>query len=187
MALLRFLSRTVPASICFIFFFFNDTATTEIYTLSLHDALPICKSIRACVHDGVISLALFMGAAEAITLYLAQHVATALEGIDSFFYSRHISRVISLAGSAEEAALRLLHHDEEASASFIHLAVAALLGIEIEIVLARAYLHLDILDLDFVSLGLSTPFFLVLFVLELTIIRYFCNGRDGHGRDLDEV
>src|SRR2546426_2384695 len=27
---------------CFFFFFFNDTATTEIYTLSLHDALPIC-------------------------------------------------------------------------------------------------------------------------------------------------
>src|ERR1041385_9280687 len=26
-----------------IFFFFNDTATTEIYTLSLHDALPICS------------------------------------------------------------------------------------------------------------------------------------------------
>src|SRR5712675_3763701 len=25
---------------CFFFFFFNDTATTEIYTLSLHDALP---------------------------------------------------------------------------------------------------------------------------------------------------
>src|SRR5437660_11048673 len=27
----------------FSFFFFNDTATTEIYTLSLHDALPICN------------------------------------------------------------------------------------------------------------------------------------------------
>src|SRR2546427_5370937 len=26
-------------------FFFNDTATTEIYTLSLHDALPICPAI----------------------------------------------------------------------------------------------------------------------------------------------
>src|SRR2546428_6782171 len=26
------------------FFFFNDTATTEIYTLSLHDALPICNA-----------------------------------------------------------------------------------------------------------------------------------------------
>src|SRR5258708_17420821 len=28
-----------------LFFFFNDTATTEIYTLSLHDALPICSSL----------------------------------------------------------------------------------------------------------------------------------------------
>src|SRR5574337_378172 len=28
------------------FFFFNDTATTEIYTLSLHDALPICEKIE---------------------------------------------------------------------------------------------------------------------------------------------
>src|SRR2546426_8805653 len=28
------------------FFFFNDTATTEIYTLSLHDALPICLRRR---------------------------------------------------------------------------------------------------------------------------------------------
>src|SRR2546429_1256434 len=30
-----------------IFFFFNDTATTEIYTLSLHDALPISSSRSA--------------------------------------------------------------------------------------------------------------------------------------------
>src|SRR2546422_8398372 len=29
------------------FFFFNDTATTEIYTLSLHDALPILRTIKA--------------------------------------------------------------------------------------------------------------------------------------------
>src|SRR3712207_8301421 len=28
-----------------MFFFFNDTATTEIYTLSLHDALPICERL----------------------------------------------------------------------------------------------------------------------------------------------
>src|SRR2546422_11658219 len=28
------------------FFFFNDTATTEIYTLSLHDALPISRKVR---------------------------------------------------------------------------------------------------------------------------------------------
>src|SRR2546426_1094319 len=33
--------------IAIIFFFFNDTATTEIYTLSLHDALPIFAGVRA--------------------------------------------------------------------------------------------------------------------------------------------
>src|SRR2546422_110386 len=32
---------------CFFFFFFNDTATTEIYTLSLHDALPISTGSRS--------------------------------------------------------------------------------------------------------------------------------------------
>src|SRR3712207_7637856 len=35
-------------------FFFNDTATTEIYTLSLHDALPIsCRSLSALVRERV--------------------------------------------------------------------------------------------------------------------------------------
>src|SRR5436190_23117353 len=40
---MTFLWSFVMDVICctFIFFFFNDTATTEIYTLSLHDALPI--------------------------------------------------------------------------------------------------------------------------------------------------
>src|SRR2546430_10876129 len=33
----------------FFFFFFNDTATTEIYTLSLHDALPISHGDRELV------------------------------------------------------------------------------------------------------------------------------------------
>ena len=32
--------------VCCCFFFFNDTATTEIYTLSLHDALPIWQTFK---------------------------------------------------------------------------------------------------------------------------------------------
>src|SRR5256886_5523388 len=36
---MQFLIPLLPSSL--LFFFFNDTATTEIYTLSLHDALPI--------------------------------------------------------------------------------------------------------------------------------------------------
>src|ERR1043166_9828520 len=33
----------------FSFFFFNDTATPEFYTLSLHDALPICRYIHRLI------------------------------------------------------------------------------------------------------------------------------------------
>src|SRR2546423_14395109 len=39
-------------SLFFFFFFFNDTATTEIYTLSLHDALPICCSTASARSTG---------------------------------------------------------------------------------------------------------------------------------------
>src|SRR5438309_12035613 len=54
-------SRTLHYFFFFFFFFFNDTATTEIYTLSLHDALPISRADavlaldlreRACVEVG---------------------------------------------------------------------------------------------------------------------------------------
>src|SRR5258706_6944183 len=36
-------------------FFFNDTATTEIYTLSLHDALPICSGRPANLRVAMLS------------------------------------------------------------------------------------------------------------------------------------
>src|SRR2546430_14442381 len=38
--------RTIGGYVKTFFFFFNDTATTEIYTLSLHDALPISFTLR---------------------------------------------------------------------------------------------------------------------------------------------
>src|SRR5256885_4195054 len=41
----------IPPLSSFFFFFFNDTATTEIYTLSLHDALPICHPVACAVVD----------------------------------------------------------------------------------------------------------------------------------------
>src|SRR5947209_18087228 len=40
----------------FHFFFFNDTATTEIYTLSLHDALPILTAVGAEMVGGAEGL-----------------------------------------------------------------------------------------------------------------------------------
>src|SRR5438445_6096303 len=39
--LLFIIFTLITSVIIYLFFFFNDTATTEIYTLSLHDALPI--------------------------------------------------------------------------------------------------------------------------------------------------
>src|SRR2546426_3559597 len=41
----------MPRSAVVLFFFFNDTATTEIYTLSLHDALPIYIRVVLCPMD----------------------------------------------------------------------------------------------------------------------------------------
>src|SRR3712207_8371032 len=41
----------------FLFFFFNDTATTEIYTLSLHDALPIYDVLALKEADCGIAMA----------------------------------------------------------------------------------------------------------------------------------
>src|SRR5437773_10949320 len=46
----RCISSAYLALLQFLYFFFNDPATTEIYTLSLHDALPICSE-RSCGHD----------------------------------------------------------------------------------------------------------------------------------------
>src|SRR5256885_8120263 len=53
---------TDPPIILF-FFFFNDTATTEIYTLSLHDALPISdrKEGFKGIHDHIYTRAIVFG------------------------------------------------------------------------------------------------------------------------------
>src|SRR2546425_13233162 len=48
-----YLFLSLRSSPFFFFFFFNDTATTEIYTLSLHDALPI-SARRHLFHQGVL-------------------------------------------------------------------------------------------------------------------------------------
>src|SRR6266480_329449 len=51
------MSRLGMDMVCLFFFFFNDTATTEIYTLSLHDALPIsrCRGDRTARAQGAMA------------------------------------------------------------------------------------------------------------------------------------
>src|SRR6202051_5416062 len=58
-----------------IFFFFNDTATTEIYTLSLHDALPICGRLgfRRHLHGYPVRLPGVLARSEEHTSELQSH------------------------------------------------------------------------------------------------------------------
>src|SRR6266480_7522121 len=58
-----------------LFFFFNDTATTEIYTLSLHDALPICRG------GGIVDRRLFRRAARG--LGTGRHAAQAVRRVSA--------------------------------------------------------------------------------------------------------
>src|SRR2546430_16550526 len=51
--------NTVPLVLLYLFFFFNDTATTEIYTLSLHDALPISR--QAIAGNSLFAFLFFLG------------------------------------------------------------------------------------------------------------------------------
>src|SRR3712207_9360305 len=66
------------------YFFFNDTATTEIYTLSLHDALPIYKT-AAMIVGAVRAGAILAGADEKsldmLTKY-AQNIGLAFQIVD---------------------------------------------------------------------------------------------------------
>src|SRR2546430_8336095 len=69
----------------FFFFFFNDTATTEIYTLSLHAALPISDSddfvVAFAVGDRAVEVllldldALFFGGVDKLVLRSEEHTS----------------------------------------------------------------------------------------------------------------
>src|SRR5258708_17794559 len=62
------------------FFFFNDTATTEIYTLSLHDALPICLVEKVSSSQVQVDDKIRFEAAEAVLVDGKVVIAEGAEG-----------------------------------------------------------------------------------------------------------
>src|SRR3712207_2822418 len=101
----------MSAFVCF-FFFFNDTATTEIYTLSLHDALPISGwGMDTLAVRGGLARSSFAENAEALFLtqgYVydsaAQAEAAFAGDVEHFIYSRYGNPTVSMF----EERLRLL-------------------------------------------------------------------------------
>src|SRR2546425_8575601 len=71
--IVRLPSRPPPD--LFYFFFFNDTATTEIYTLSLHDALPISHSPASLNQRSLLPSPLRETAAAAIMARSEEHTS----------------------------------------------------------------------------------------------------------------
>src|SRR5437870_11339646 len=66
---------TIYTHIIFSFFFFNDTATTEIYTLSLHDALPICRAETQQGQHHVLPLPIPAGASSQFRFRSEEHTS----------------------------------------------------------------------------------------------------------------
>src|SRR2546428_9890827 len=85
-------------------FFFNDTATTEIYTLSLHDALPIFY--RHAVTRALIADA--MGETATARGYAQQALAAAAKDESPFRYHRRSEEHTSELQSRSDIVCRLL-------------------------------------------------------------------------------
>src|SRR3712207_9213338 len=74
-------------------FFFNDTATTEIYTLSLHDALPICIDVSD------------------LDIYYGNFLA--VEGVNVSIEPRSITALIGPSGCGKSTFLRSINRMHE--------------------------------------------------------------------------
>src|SRR5258705_8570391 len=88
-----------------LFFFFNDTATTEIYTLSLHDALPICGEGEVLGRDGVA----VRSHARAARADVA-HLATAVLGVEVGLELQRIEVVLARRSEEHTSELQSLRH-----------------------------------------------------------------------------
>src|SRR2546426_7455896 len=106
----------MPA-ICSFFFFFNDTATTEIYTLSLHDALPIFEALLAlpwALPGTVFAIAL----AITFSVHAPLQLRFVLVGTAVILPLAFLVRALPLTGRGILAAYRQLDPSlEEAAAS----------------------------------------------------------------------
>src|SRR5436853_6520890 len=91
------------------FFFFNDTATTEIYTLSLHDALPISVLHRRGGEEFFRDLV--ARASDLIVLPLRQHVVGTIERHHALHLCRRCGMgIVTIRSEEHTSELQSLRH-----------------------------------------------------------------------------
>src|SRR2546422_7826301 len=78
-----------------MFFFFNDTATTEIYTLSLHDALPISIRAREAASSDLLSASAIAVATSAVNFSRRSSVSSGSGPCDWTRSEEHTSELQS--------------------------------------------------------------------------------------------
>src|SRR5438874_8188543 len=91
---------------CFFFFFFNDPATTEIYTLSLHDALPIYH-----LDDAGGQLVALLQVFAPLFRFLFQHADAVLDRKSTRLNSSHVE--ISYAVFCLKKKIKITHFTQD--------------------------------------------------------------------------
>src|SRR5688572_31574527 len=117
------LALACPHALVF-FFFFNDTATTEIYTLSLHDALPICPAPVACLERAAAGVA--NGIREAGGCLRSEEHTSELQSQSNLVCRLLLEKKKTLAlAPAGPHSRTALSRREDAAAKDLHLTVTA--------------------------------------------------------------
>src|SRR5258705_13690736 len=114
----------------FFFFFFNDTATTEIYTLSLHDALPIyfvtIGAIAALLMAGACAGYSYGSQRESLFAEAAAQTRAEANDAKAWFAKGQAALQSGDLDSAEQAFRKVLAADPTAGAAYANLGVIAM-------------------------------------------------------------
>src|SRR2546426_4161868 len=87
----------------YFFFFFNDTATTEIYTLSLHDALPILVGTVNLSIDRLAVRARAYATREVLDAFRHRFEVVGLWGVPAIIPPHYLHRLLGASGGLRTA------------------------------------------------------------------------------------
>src|SRR3712207_2683920 len=152
-----------------MFFFFNDTATTEIYTLSLHDALPICLGDLVGRKYTFLITIVIMGASTALVGLLPSYASIGIAAPILFIACR-LLQGLALGGEYGGAATYVAEHAPQGRRGFYTswIQTTATVGLFLSLVVILG-LRLSMTPEAFASYGWRIPFLLSIILLGFSI------------------